>query len=339
MAEAIGWEARIGRRLRLRDLHILSAVIKAGSMAKAAAQIGVSQPVISDAVADLETAVGVRLLDRSPRGVEPTHYGRALLRCSDAVFDELRQGVREIEHLADPASGEVRVGCPESLAAGVVAPVIDRLSRLYPRVRFRVSQVNTLTPTLEFPELRERKLDLVLARLIKPLGDCGFEADLSVEHLFDDQMMVVAGRNSRWARRRVIGFADLAAEPWILPPDSWNTLVLAQAFRMAGVDPPRTAVETFSVHLRYQLVATGRFLSGMPASVLLQHTRQPAIKVLDLDLPLRPWPVAMISLRDRTVSPIVQIFKTCVREICTQMGVEVTRRSVMPPPDSAFPER
>src|SRR4051812_46491723 len=161
MAKAAGWEARIGRRLRLRDLHLLSAVIRAGSMAKAAAQLGVSQPVVSDAIASLEAAVGARLLDRGPRGVEATDYGRVLLRCSDAVFDELRQGVRAIEHLADPGSGEVRIGCPESLAAGVVAPVIDRLSRRYPRVVFRVSQVNTLSPALEFPELRERKLDLV----------------------------------------------------------------------------------------------------------------------------------------------------------------------------------
>ena len=74
------WERRIGRRLRLRDLYILSTVVQWGSMAKAAEHLAVSQPAVSDAIANLETALAVRLLDRSPRGVEPTIYAEALLK-------------------------------------------------------------------------------------------------------------------------------------------------------------------------------------------------------------------------------------------------------------------
>ena len=93
MAKAIAWEGRIGRRIRLRDLHIFFAVAECGSMAMAGTRLGVTQPAISKAVGDLEAAVGVRLLDRSPQGVEPTIYGHALLKCGLAVFDELRQGM------------------------------------------------------------------------------------------------------------------------------------------------------------------------------------------------------------------------------------------------------
>src|SRR5690348_3280280 len=71
MTKGIDWESRIGRRVRLRDLHVLSAVVQSGSMVKAAAQLNVSQPVVSQAIADLESGIGVRLLDRSSRGVEP----------------------------------------------------------------------------------------------------------------------------------------------------------------------------------------------------------------------------------------------------------------------------
>ena len=171
MKKAIQWEARIGRRLRLRDLHVLCAVVQASSMAKAAVALGVSQPVVSDAIADLEATVGVRLLDRSRRGVPPTLYGLALLRRSQAAFDELKQGISDIEQLADPASGEVRIGCPESLAAGVLPPIIDEMSKRFPRTCFRVVQVNTLNNRLEFPELRERALDVVLARSCKHLAN------------------------------------------------------------------------------------------------------------------------------------------------------------------------
>src|SRR4030095_5483225 len=111
----INWESQIGRRLRLRDLHVFSTAVQCGSMAKAARQLGVSQPAVSEVIADLEHALGVRLVARSAQGVEPTIYGDALLRRSVAVFDELKQGIRDIEFLSDPSVGEVRVACMESL--------------------------------------------------------------------------------------------------------------------------------------------------------------------------------------------------------------------------------
>src|SRR5690349_1210672 len=101
------WERRIGRRLRLRDLHILSTVVQWGSMAKAATDLGVSQPSVSEAIANLEAALRVRLLDRSSRGVEPTMYAQALLKRGRVVFDELQQGIQDIEFLSDPTTGEV----------------------------------------------------------------------------------------------------------------------------------------------------------------------------------------------------------------------------------------
>ena len=98
-------EDRIGRRLKLRDVNVLLAVVQCGSMARAAERLAVSQPpVVSKAIADLEHTLGVRLLDRSRQGVEPTSYGQALLKRGLAAFDELRQGVKDIEFLADPAT-------------------------------------------------------------------------------------------------------------------------------------------------------------------------------------------------------------------------------------------
>src|SRR5215510_6097973 len=96
---------RIGRRLKLRELHILLAVAERGSMARAADDLAVSQPVVSKTIADLERTLGVRLLDRSRHGVEPTLYGQALLKRSTAAFDELRQGIKDIEFLAEPTAG------------------------------------------------------------------------------------------------------------------------------------------------------------------------------------------------------------------------------------------
>src|SRR5262245_8665571 len=206
------WEARIGRRIRLRDLHILLTVVQQSSMAKAARQLAVSQSAISKAIADLEYTLGVRLLDRSPRGVEPTVYGSALVKRGLAAFDELRQGVGEIEFISNASVGEVRVGCPESMAATLVPPVIKQLSARYPGISVQVAQINPVT--LDIRELRERSVDLMMGRMAPAFA----EEDLNVEILFAERLVVVVGAQSHWARRRKIELSELLEAKWIQNP-------------------------------------------------------------------------------------------------------------------------
>src|SRR5215813_9692791 len=125
MAVTMEWESRLGRRLRVRDLYILSAVVKSRSMAKAARELAMSQPAVSEAIANLEHILRVRLLDRGPKGIVPTMYADVLLRRSCAVFDELKQSVRDIEFLADPTVGEMTVGAHESAIATLLPAIIE----------------------------------------------------------------------------------------------------------------------------------------------------------------------------------------------------------------------
>jgi DNA-binding transcriptional LysR family regulator len=164
MIARIDWSGRVGRRLKLRDLHVFATVTQCGSMAKAAAQLGVSQPSVSEVIAALEHTFGVRLLDRSARGVEPTIYGRALLKRSTAAFDELRQSSRDIEFLSDATTGRLTIGCAESVAAGVLPAIVDVFGGRYPGVTVQVDDV----PSPAFGLLRERGHDLILARVIRP---------------------------------------------------------------------------------------------------------------------------------------------------------------------------
>src|SRR5262245_39527253 len=115
---------RIERRISLHDLRVLMSVVEAGSMGKAAKQLATSQPAISRSISELESALGVRLLDRSPQGIEPTPYGRALLKRGISVFDELGQGTKDIRFLADPTAGQLRIGASIAVAAGFVSSLI-----------------------------------------------------------------------------------------------------------------------------------------------------------------------------------------------------------------------
>ena len=138
-------DEHIASRMKLRDLHILIAVAQAGSMNKAAVVLNMTQPAVSRSIAELERALGVRLLDRNAQGVSPTAYGRALLDGGTAVFDDLHQAVKKIEFLADPAAGEVRIGSGAVHAMTFVSAVIERLSQHYPRIVFHVVTVTFCT--------------------------------------------------------------------------------------------------------------------------------------------------------------------------------------------------
>jgi DNA-binding transcriptional LysR family regulator len=309
----VQWADRIGRRLKLRDLHVLFAVVQAGSMAKAAERLSVSQPVVSQAIADLEQTLGVRLLDRSRRGAEPTIYGSALVKHGMTAFDALRQGVKEIEFLADSSVGELRIGCPEWIAAGLLPVVLDRLAQQYPRLVFHVDQ--TVPATSEFRELRQRSIDLVLGRISMPFT----AEDLHADVLYQERLSVVAGSQSRWARRRKIELAELVDEPWILTPQ--NELpgsLITEAFHASGLRPPQPKFISFSVHLRRRLLATGRYLSVVPDS-LLRFMEEESVKVLPVKLQIEPRPVAIVSLKGRTLSPVAKLFIDCVRTIVSPM--------------------
>jgi DNA-binding transcriptional LysR family regulator len=312
--ELQSWESRIGRRLKLRDLHVLSVVVQWGSMAKAAAQLAMSQPAVSESIASLEATLGVRLLDRNARGIEPTLYAHALLKRSDVVFDELMQGIRDIEFLANPQVGEVRVASGDTAAAGLLAPAIDRLLRRYPDIAVRVVQASA--EPLAYPELRERKVDVALARMSKSFS----HSELDVEALFDDPPRIVVGASSPWARRRKVSLADLVHETWTLTSDQVIRDLISEAFGAAGLKEPREAVSASSMLLRNRLLATGRYITVLPDSVLRCNAKQWALKALPIDLGMKPMSVTIVTLKHRTVSPVVQLFVDQLRAVAKTMS-------------------
>lgn len=302
------WTDRIGARLKLRDLHILLTVAKSGSMGKAAAELAISQPSISKAIADAEHAVGMRLLDRGPQGVEPTMYGRALLKCGLAVFDELRQGVKALEFLRDPTAGDLPIGCNETLASGFVAAVLERFSVKYPRATFHLVPADSAT--LVDRELRQRSVEVV----ITTVSALAPETDMGIEHLFDDRFVVMAGPESKWLRRRRLALADLIDEPWVLPPaTSAPGRHIAAVFRACGLESPRAHVVSFSLPLHHHVLATGRFVTMLPMS-MLRFGRHLPLRLVAAKLPEIPYPTGIVVLKNRTLSPLAQLFIASARE-------------------------
>ena len=306
---------RIERRISLHDMRVLMSVVQAGSMGQAAQRLATSQPAISRSIADLESALGVRLLDRSPHGIEPTSYGRALIKRGLDVFDEFTQGVKDIEFLADPTAGELRIGASIAVASGFVSSIIDHLARQYTRLTFQVLATNSATA---YRALIERSVDLVVGHVIEPIA----EEHMNVETLLHDPHVVVAGAQNPWTRRRRVTLADLMNEPWTLPaPEAPYGSVVLEAFRAHGLGVPRTVV-TSTLPVRRALLATGRFLTMVPRVVVQFSTKDEPLESLPIALPATRKPLAIITLKNRTLSPVADLFTNYARNLAKPLAKE-----------------
>jgi DNA-binding transcriptional LysR family regulator len=304
---------RIERRISLHDMRVLISVVQTGSMGKAAERLATSQPAVSRSIADLEHAFGVRLLDRSPKGIVPTLYGNALVKRGIAVFDELRQGVKDLKFIADPTVGELHIGAPVVVVTGLISTVIDRLSRRYPHIAFQVVAADVGTACRA---LVERKVDLVLGRLAGEV----VEEQMNAEILYHEPLVVAAGIRNPWTRRRKVELAELMDEPWTLPElDTPVGSLVSEAFRANGLSIPRTTV-TSSGPVRSAMLASGRFLTMAPRVVLGFPTKNTALKSLPIDLPMTRRPVGIITLKNRTLNPVAKLFINYAREVAKPLA-------------------
>jgi DNA-binding transcriptional LysR family regulator len=305
------WDDRIGRRLRLKDLHTLQTVAEAGSMAKASQHLALSQPAISKAISDMEHALGAPLLDRSARGVTLTEHGRVLVERTRIIFDEMKQGIKEIEHLSDPTQGEVRIGTIEPVSA-VLSGIICRTAQRYPRISYQVTVGDT---DMLVRRLRERALDVVLTRW----NTLTQADDLMAETLYRSTLAVMADKDHPLAVKRRLALADLMQEPWTLSPsDTFLGRVVADLFERRKLPLPRNTVTTTSILMRLNLMASGRFLSILPTTLLRHRSNKAWLREIRVDLGDSSGPIAAITIKERRCNGAVKLFQEASRVFCKE---------------------
>src|SRR5262249_16782132 len=112
--------------------------------------------------------------------------------------------------------------------------------------------------------------------------------------------------------------AELINEPWcFMPYDSGIGTVIADAFRAQGLRLPRLTLRANSPGLYYAMVQTGRFLSVAPVSTIRRSGKQLGLKALPIEVPIRPPPVGIVTLKNRNIGPVAQLFIDCARKLAT----------------------
>jgi DNA-binding transcriptional LysR family regulator len=239
----------------------------------------------------------------------------------------LKQSIRDIEFLSDATTGEVRVGFWEGPLWFTLLPdVILRFSKQYPRIAVHTYLIDHSDA---FLGLRERKYDCVLMFFLQGSDDEAGD-DLKVEILYDDERTVAAGVHSKWARRRQIDLAELIDEPWVsVGATSWYHAHTVATFGARGLSRPRPMVTTDSIILRARLVAGGPYLSVFSTSVLQRLIADNyQIRALPVDLP--GISNAIVTLKNRTLSPVVERFLACVREVAASIDGKAAGRATRP---------
>ena len=234
----------------------------------------------------------------------------------------MRKGLQQIEFIKQPDAGELRIGSSIVVDAGLLPAIIEQFSRDFPRAVLHVLPENIATQ--QYDNLRNRNVELVLGRLSTTMS----EPDLVAEPLFNEPMMVAAGSESRWAKRRNLKLADLIGEPWVLAePGSLARSLQDEVFRKSGLEPPSATVLTVSLHLYMRLIETGRWLGLVPASVMRFGGKRLRIKVLPVKISSPPAPVGLITVKDRTLTPLAERFIEYTRKVAnSDTGRVSTRR-------------
>ena len=228
---------------------------------------------------------------------------------SHGAFDELRQGVKDIEGLQDPTVGEVRIGTTPTLAASFVSAVLMRLNRKYPRIRAQVIP-GEAEPQIQL--LEERHLDLLIHRRIEDVA----AAKLDFEELFQSPYVIAAGSHNPLTRRRNVQLSALVDQPWVLPPlDRRFGAFLAAAFKAHDLPYPSALIITTALEMRANLLRTGRYLTMVPEFWLRFPGRHPYIKKIAVDLPRTGTPVGILSLKGRSFGAAGRQFASTAREV------------------------
>jgi DNA-binding transcriptional LysR family regulator len=295
----------------LRQLRVLRAVSRSGSFSAAADDLGYTQPAVSKIVAGLEREVGLTLIDRGTRPLRLTDAGEALAARAEVALDQIAAARVEMEAIAQVARGTLSVATFSSAGASLVVDALRDFRRDHPAVD--VSIVERSMPSAAVAAVRDCDADLAVTFDYPDAGAVVGEG-LEAHPLLDDPMDIVLPRGHRLARRRRLGFADLADEAWVLPdfgPDSPSSRLITRGCAAAGFTP-RIAFRINDCQMTQAMVAAGEGIALLPRLMLRPTHPGVSVRPLGSAAPIRR--IVALRLPARYLTPAADRFLALLRE-------------------------
>jgi len=306
--------AKLARQLKLRELRVFQSVADHGSFRRAAETLHISQPAITTTIAELEELLGVRLFDRSPKGIQLTLHGANFLRRAEAVFGELRLAAEDLQSVSDGLQGTLHIGTVPMPASGIVPATVFEMQERFPKVFISVTEANESTL---IDALHSRRIDLLIARkpLVRP------DDSLNYDVLYGDPLCVISGDHHPLAKRRKIQMDELMLHRWVMP--SVGSAFYDQIRRVLAelnLDPPEHAVETLSIPVMYGMLSRGPYLAFATLSQVRFNPLRSFLRILPVKLAPIAAPICAVTLTNKPPSATAIRFIERLKSIVTQPG-------------------
>jgi len=300
-------ERWIGRKFRLRHLELIAEIYDRRSILKASKRLNLTQPTVTKALQDVEKTLGLKLFERSNRGIEPTEYGEIFARHAKVLLAQLRHAAEELENRRVGYSGRVSVGTLLAASASILPDAIVLLKKERPGVAISVI---VGTYDILMPALLAGDLDLVVGRLPAQ----GRSRELRYEEFYAEPVCVVARRGHPLTRKRRLALRDLANEPWLLPlPETELHRQVERAFIDAGASLPKNVIESVSILTNRVLLRKSDCLGVMPYHVALDDVEHGLLAILPVRLKSLESPVGVIVRAPGDLPPAASALRECLR--------------------------
>jgi DNA-binding transcriptional LysR family regulator len=268
----------------MRTLESLVAVVEQGSLTKAAAVLHMSQPALSHQIAAIERELGTAVIERLGRGIRPTAAGLATAAEARVALAAADRAVLAGRRAAAGAGGRIRIASAETMTAWLLAPVLRSWRRRFPDVELDLKEYTSA----------DRMRDVLLAGEVDvTVGPRPTRTDGHAEVLGQEEIVVVASREHRFADKDTVPLDELAGEPLVhYDPGNGFGVWVDQFAAERGVVLPRPVLRTGSPRTAAQLAAKGMGVTIAPLSAL---TPPPGGTIRSLDPPELRDVVAIVA--------------------------------------------
>ncbi|HZP79793.1 MAG TPA: LysR family transcriptional regulator [Pseudolabrys sp.] len=297
-------------RLKMKQLAVLATIAQEGSLHRAAAAQGLSQPALSKMVKEIEDAIGAPLFERSPAGLQPTRFGERLIFRARALLADLDQLALELAAIKEGYGSSLRVGMIPLLSSTLLANAIERLEAEKKHYVFQISVGST---DLLIGALRAHTLDCVLARF----PGATFADDLDCRALYAQRSCLVTHAEGLLkGRREPIALSGLTDCAWILPPHPTPTRkAIDRMFLLADITPPVPAFECFDPAVIGALLASRRDLVAiLPQEIAEDLSADGQLMFFPVEAQFALPEICLIKLRGAREDPALAHFSAALAQ-------------------------
>lgn len=307
-----------------KQLERFVDVVESGSLSRTSKRLNVSQPALSKSLRLLEEQLGVRLLDRGPRGVKLTIFGETFYRRARSVTAELRRANDDLEHIKGRLTGSVSLGVTPGpgILDQIIPKAVMRIALKRPDLRVRVRS-GTISELLV--DLHRGDLDL----LFTVLDERTKGPDLKVQKLFDDNFSLVVRTGHQLLQQKEISLQDLLSSRWVMLEDAlplWESVCKLAA--QEGIEVKTRPIESNSMVFLREVARKTDFIGIMPSYSAEMNSATGNLRHIPLErvsshnlLPNLARPLGLVHAVEIELTEATKALLRSINTVCIEMNM------------------